>query len=656
VAGVDEIVMVVPTPHGERNALVLSAAHVAGVHRVFTIGGAQAVAALAYGTQAVPRVDRITGPGNAYVAAAKRRVFGQVGIDMIAGPSEILVLADGSTPADWVAMDLFSQAEHDELAQSILLSPDADYLAAVHAAIERLLPGMPRRDVIRASLAGRGALIHTRSMAEACEIANRIAPEHLEISSREPQRWEPLLRHAGAIFMGAYTSESLGDYCAGPNHVLPTSGTARYSSPLGVYDFCKRSSLIEVSAAGARVLGPIAAELAHGEGLQAHAQAAELRLQGPAGGAADALAEESARHGDLGRRLRHTIRQDVQSMHGYAIQPSAGLVKLDAMENPFRLPPELQRELGERLGAVAINRYPGPRVAELAAALARHAGLPEGCRLMLGNGSDELIDILSVACDVPGATVLAPLPGFVMYEMSARLRGLRFVGVPLTAEFELDEAAMLAAIEAHRPALTYIAYPNNPSANLFDDAVIDRIVAAVGRQQGLVVFDEAYQPFSSRTWMQRMAAHDHVLVLRTLSKFGLAGVRLGYLCGHAALVDEIDKVRPPYNVSVLNAEAALFALDHADEYARQAAVVRSERERLQQALRTLPGVRAYASDANMILVRVPDSQLAFEGLKSRGILVKHIAGLHPLLANCLRLTVGTPEENDLMIRALRDCP
>jgi histidinol dehydrogenase len=295
VAGVAEIIMVVPTPvrgsvatggsgsasasRGERNELVLAAAHVAGVTRAFTIGGAQAVAALAYGTASIPRVDKITGPGNAYVAAAKRRVFGTVGIDMIAGPSEILVLADGTTPPDWVAMDLFSQAEHDELAQSILLCPNADYIAQVQAAIDRLLPQMPRRDIISASLQGRGALIQTRSMEEACEISNRIAPEHLEVSSADPHRWEPLLRHAGAIFLGAFTSESLGDYCAGPNHVLPTSGTARFSSPLGVYDFQKRSSLIEVSEAGAQTLGQIASVLAHGEGLQAHALAAEMRLK-----------------------------------------------------------------------------------------------------------------------------------------------------------------------------------------------------------------------------------------------------------------------------------------------------------------------------------------------------------------------------------------
>ena len=279
VAGVAEIIMVVPTPKGEKNALVLAAAYVAGVTRAFTIGGAQAIAALAYGTQTVPKVDKITGPGNAYVASAKKRVFGTVGIDMIAGPSEILVLADGTTPADWVAMDLFSQAEHDELAQSILLCPDLAYLDAVQEAINRLLPSMPRAAIIAKSLTDRGALIHTRSMQEACDISNRIAPEHLEVSSRDPHQWEPLLKHAGAIFLGAYTSESLGDYCAGPNHVLPTSGTARFSSPLGVYDFQKRSSIIEVSEQGAQVLGKIAAELAYGEGLQAHARAAEMRFR-----------------------------------------------------------------------------------------------------------------------------------------------------------------------------------------------------------------------------------------------------------------------------------------------------------------------------------------------------------------------------------------
>lgn len=279
VAGVGEIIMVVPTPRGEKNALVLAAAYVAGVDRVFTVGGAQAVAALAFGTATIPAVDKITGPGNAYVAAAKRRVFGVVGIDMVAGPSEILIICDGKTPADWVAMDLFSQAEHDEIAQAILLCPDENYLNQVATSIDQLLPTMPRRDIIEASLRGRGALILVRDMDEACAIANQIAPEHLELSAENPEAYLPKLRHAGAIFMGQFTSESLGDYCAGPNHVLPTSRTARFASPLGVYDFQKRSSLIRVSKAGAAKLGQVAALLAHGEGLTAHARSAELRFE-----------------------------------------------------------------------------------------------------------------------------------------------------------------------------------------------------------------------------------------------------------------------------------------------------------------------------------------------------------------------------------------
>ena len=279
VAGVAEIIMVVPTPRGERNDIVLAAAHIAGVNKIFTIGGAQAIAALAYGTESVPAVDKITGPGNAYVAAAKRRVFGVVGIDMIAGPSEILVIADGSTPADWVAMDLFSQAEHDEIAQAILISPSQRYLDDVEAVMQRLINDMPRRAIIEAALTNRGAMILAQDLDDACAIANQIAPEHLELSVAEPEAWAGKIRHAGAIFMGGYTSESLGDYCAGPNHVLPTSRSARYASPLGTYDFQKRSSLIQVSAAGAQKLGKTASILARGEGLTAHARAAEMRLK-----------------------------------------------------------------------------------------------------------------------------------------------------------------------------------------------------------------------------------------------------------------------------------------------------------------------------------------------------------------------------------------
>jgi histidinol dehydrogenase len=348
VAGVGEVVMVVPTPDGVRNPLVLAAAHVAGVDRAFTIGGAQAVAALAYGTASVPRVDKITGPGNAYVAQAKRQVFGQVGIDMIAGPSEILVLADGTTPPEWVAMDLFSQAEHDEWAQSLLLTPDAAYAQRVCAAMDALLPSMPRAAIIRASMQERGAVVITRSMQEACEISNRIAPEHLEIAALDPGRWEPMLKHAGAIFMGAYTSESLGDYCAGPNHVLPTSSTARFSSPLGVYDFVKRSSLIQVSRTGSQALGQVASVLAHGEGLTAHARAAELRL--------DSNESIGATVGTTDFEVRPVRLDDVGPLSKLDVKPTqVGLVAAAAVSMAQAAHEPLGRALGVYARGVPVG-------------------------------------------------------------------------------------------------------------------------------------------------------------------------------------------------------------------------------------------------------------------------------------------------------------
>jgi len=351
----------------------------------------------------------------------------------------------------------------------------------------------------------------------------------------------------------------------------------------------------------------------------------------------------------LSDRMSRFLRADVQGMHGYAVQPSAGFVKVDTMENPFRLPEALRKALGERLAEVALNRYPAERGDVLRAELAKHARMPEGCDIMLGNGSDELISLLTLAADVPGNVVMAPLPGFVMYEMSAKLQGLKFVGVPLTPDFELDGPAMLAAVREHRPALLYLAYPNNPTANLWDDDVIDAIIEAA---PGLVVIDEAYQPFAARDSLERLRRHEHVLLMRTMSKFGLAGVRIGYLMGRKPLVAEIDKLRPPFNISVLNCETALFALEHVDEYARQAATIRAERDKLLRELQALPGVKPFPSEANMILARVPDAKRVFEGMRARGVLVKNVSGLHPLLANCIRITIGTPEENPQTLAAL----
>ena len=359
------------------------------------------------------------------------------------------------------------------------------------------------------------------------------------------------------------------------------------------------------------------------------------------------------------------IRPDVQAMHAYAVQHSVGMVKLDAMENPFTLSPELQAKLGARLGAVAINRYPGARIDDLKAALARYVDLPAGLGLMLGNGSDELISLLSMACAIRGAKVLAPEPGFVMYGMSAQFQGLSYIGVPLTADFELDEPAMSAAIAQHEPAIVYIAYPHTPTANLWDADTIRRLITQVSTYGGLVVMDEAYQPFSSKSWLDEIRQHPnanaHVVLMRTLSKFGLAGIRLGYMLASTALINEVDKLRPPYNVSVLNAECALFALEHTDVFAAQAATICVEREALFQALQQLPGVTAFASQANMMVLRfnghtdtdMDAANRAFEVLKAHHVLVKNVSKMHPLLANCLRLTIGTPQENTQLLAALQ---
>lgn len=352
--------------------------------------------------------------------------------------------------------------------------------------------------------------------------------------------------------------------------------------------------------------------------------------------------------------LLDLVRDDVRALQAYAVQASDGFIKLDVMENPHRLSGALQAALGERLGAVALNRYPAERTLLLREALMRHAAPPAGCGLVLGNGSDELITLVTQALAKPGAVVMAPLPSFVMYALTAKLQGVRFVGVDLHAEdFQLDVDAMLAAIERERPALLWLACPNNPTGTLWPEADVDRLVEAMA-PHGLVVFDEAYAPFAARDARHRLLRQPHVAVMRTLSKFGLAGVRIGYLMAPALLANEIDKLRPPFNISVLNTEAALFALEHEAVYDMQALSIRSQRERLFLALQSLPGVAPFPSEANMVLARFPDAASTFERLKQSRILVKNVSGMHPLLHNCLRLTVGTPEETAQLIAALQE--
>ena len=685
VAGVPELVMVVPTPDGVRNPAVLAAACLAGIEEVYTIGGAQAVAALAYGTPMIRPVDKIVGPGNAYVAEAKRRVFGTVGIDMIAGPSEILVVSDGSVPPDWVAVDLFSQAEHDEMAQSILISTDAAFLDAVAESVARLLPAQPRQAVIGKSLADRGALIRVDTLEQAAGLVNQVAPEHLELAVRDVEGLMAHIRHAGAIFMGRWGCEALGDYCAGPSHVLPTMRTARFSSPLGVYDFQKRSSLIEPSAEGADHLAKVAATLARTEGLEAHAQSAEFRLasrQADAPGAVVPITQQPAMATQAAVRVARHVRPDVQAMHGYVVPDATDAIKLDAMENPFRLPEALQAELGRTLAALAINRYPsGTTYRALKQAIAVQDGLlgadaqPDVSRLVLGNGSDELISLLCQLVAQPGAVVMAPAPSFVMYEMSAKLAGASFVPVPLQADFSLDMPAMLQAIETYRPALVFLAYPNNPTGNLFDTAAVQAILRAT---DGLVVLDEAYAPFAGgASWMSQLDAWPNLAVMRTCSKWGLAGARLGYLAAQPVWTEPLDRIRPPYNISVLDAEATRFALQHFEVFAQQTAALCEARTTLAVRLQALVGSQGslgangldtvYPSAANFVLVRVADtvagatptaqpsraSRVA-TAMRERGVLIKDASRMHPLLANCLRLTVGAPAENEAMLAALTE--
>jgi histidinol-phosphate aminotransferase len=344
------------------------------------------------------------------------------------------------------------------------------------------------------------------------------------------------------------------------------------------------------------------------------------------------------------------VRPEVLAMSSYHVPAASGLLKLDAMENPYRLPPDLQRALGERLGAIAINRYPAPSYARLKALIRDKLGVPADAGLLLGNGSDELITIMSVATARPGAAIVAPVPSFVMYDVSTRLAGSRFVPVPLASDFSLDVPAMLAAIAEHQPAIVWIAYPNNPTGNAFDRPGIEQILAAA---PGLVVLDEAYQPFAPDSWMPELARHDNLIVMRTVSKLGLAGVRIGYMAAAPHWIDEFDKVRPPYNISSLDEAAAEFALEHLDVLLEQAARLRTDRGHLLAALRAIPGVVAFDSAANFVLVRVADGPATAAAMRTQGVLIKDVGRMHPLLANCLRFTVGSPDENITLLAALR---
>lgn len=656
VAGVQEIIMVVPMPDGQLNPAVLVAAKLAGVDRLFSVGGAQAIAALTFGTETIPAVDKIVGPGNAYVASAKRQVFGRVGIDMVAGPSEVLIICDEYANPEWVATDMCAQAEHDVSAQAIVLSPSLEKINSIRKKLIEIVPKFPRAAIISQALRERGALIKVADLDEACKFANRIAPEHLELNVKNPEALVEKIRHAGAIFVGEYSSESLGDYCAGPNHVLPTSTSARFSSGLGVDDFFKRSSFLQVSPIGAVQLGEIAGKLAEAEGLHAHAKSATSRVDYlkhqklNSAASFQQCSSSSTSVNDL------SFRDDILSMKAYTVADSSGFIKLDAMENPFSLPRDLQLILAEKVASTSLNRYPSVNSPSLVERLRLSVGLDEQSSILFGNGSDELISLLCQATASRGNIVLTVSPTFVMYGIASKIAQQNFVSVPLLRSgannFTLDVDRLLDCVQEKSPSVIFLSNPNNPTGTLFDDTSIKRIVE--GAKSSLVVIDEAYFPFSKKTWLHLLPKYPNLIILRTFSKLGLAGIRFGWMMAAKNIVDQVDKIRPPYNINSLTQTCVHFALDNISIFERQAEQINLEKKRVRDNLIDL-NLKVFESHANFLTVEFPshfDASKVYLDLYRAGILVKDISGHDPMLANCLRVTIGTQSENDTFLKQL----
>lgn len=643
VAGVPEVVMVTPGASPE----ALAAARLAGVDRVFELGGVQAVGALAFGTETVPPVDKIVGPGNAWVASAKRQVYGEVDIDSIAGPSEVLIIADGAADPAWVAADLIAQAEHDREARAILVTTSAALAAAVDAQLAAQLEDLPRREIAAHALAAHGAAVIAGSLDEAVAYANAYAPEHLELQVADARALVPRCTAAGAIFVGAYSSEAAGDYVAGANHVLPTGGAARYASPLGVHDFRKRTSIIEYGAAAAAAhAGPIAA-LAACEGLDGHGRSALLRRTGTVSASTpppDARSD-GAGLGPLAARVPEALQRTA----AYHVPlPPRVVAKLDANELPYGLPAELRARLAAALAEVPLERYPDPAARRLRAVVARRLGV-DGAQLVFGNGSDELIAMLCAAFAAPPARVLYPVPTFVYYRLAAVARGVEPIEVPLGPGFQLPEAEVLRAVAERRPAVVFLALPNNPTGTLWRMGFARELAAR--HPDVVVVSDEAYVAYSGATNLPHLGAHPNLVVMRTLSKLGMAGLRVGFTISSPAIAALLERVRAPYNVSSLDQAAAELLLgDEAAAWCEaRAREVIAERGRLAAGL-AAAGLEVFPSEANLVLVRCPDAGASWQRLADAGISVRAF-GPGPL-ADCLRITVGTPAENDALLAAL----
>ncbi|KUK83008.1 MAG: Histidinol dehydrogenase, partial [Pelotomaculum thermopropionicum] len=644
VAGVQEIVMVTPPARdGSVNPYILVAAAEAGVTEIYRVGGAQAVAALAYGTPTIKAVDKIIGPGNSYVAMAKKQVYGMVDIDMVAGPSEILIIADENADPAFIAADLLSQAEHDERAAPVLLTPSRQLAFKVQEEVAAQAALLLRKEIVERSLEDYGAVVVTGNIDEAFELANRFAPEHLELMLEEPLRWLTRVENAGAVFVGAHSPEPVGDYLAGPNHILPTGGTARFYSPLGVDSFLKKSSLIAYTGATLAQMGDAVIKMAAVEGLEAHANAVRIRLK-----------KNDQKKGIEGRHRMNTLfdaaklaREDLRALNPYSASCFPDLIKLDANENPYEFPPEIIKIINKELGTMDLSRYPDAMAQRLRESIAGYTGAgPEN--IMVGNGSDELIlnIILTFAA---GERFVVTTPTFVMYQIHGRIAAAEVVEVPRRDDFSIDVNSLKRVASGTGIKLVFICTPNNPTGNAVAREEIEEVIR---NTNAIVVVDEAYGEFGGESCVPLLKRYPNLIVLRTFSKaFGMAGLRVGYLLSGRPVIKELLKVKQPFNLNAFSQVAARLVLENQAPFKKRIALILQQRDRLFQELSSLRGVEAFPSQANFILFRTsrPAEEIYF-GLRERGVLVRNLNS--PALSRCLRVTVGTPEENGIFIEKL----
>jgi histidinol dehydrogenase len=633
IAGVERIAVASPPgPDGEVSPEVLVAARLLGLSEVYRLGGAQAIAALALGTPSVPRVDKIFGPGNAFVAEAKKQLYGEVGIDLLAGPSELVVYADRSTDPRWVAADLMAQAEHDESTRVTLLARGTGVLDAVKRALEAALSAAPRRAIIEAALARNGAFEVVASHEEAARRIDVIAPEHLSLQVEDPERVLVLVRNAGAIFLGASSPVAVGDYYAGPNHVLPTGATARFASSLSVEDFMKRTNVVAMGLDFLRRHGEDVEVLAASEGLPAHAASVAIRRAAPAG-----------------PRLRPGLRDAAP----YVLVEEDAEVKLNQNESPWDVPDELKEEVASRLAGLAWNRYHQRLPQEFLARLAAATGHPED-GIVAASGSNLILQWIFEAFGGRGAPVLCPSPSFSLYALWGEVSEATLETVRLDQELRYDADAFERAIEAHRPSLTVLCLPNNPTGTELATSEVRRLAAACARAGGVLAIDEAYREFSAREYDRSALAREleNVILVRTFSKaFAAAGMRIGYVLAPPALAAGLRTMAPPFHLNLFAAVFGMVVLEERRLFEERVEKILAERTRFAAALGRIPGVDVLPSHANFFLMRVRDAGEVYERLKEKGILVR-APGSDPLLAGCLRVSVGTPEENDRLVAAL----